>query len=68
MAVVSEANALALAKEIGCGVQLAHDLLALSGGDADIVRDASANSIGVESMKVFIIDKRIRKVEKNANH
>lgn len=50
-----------LAAEIHCGPSLAADLLTLAGGDSSIVRDASMCCDKVESMKVFIIDRRFRK-------
>ncbi len=50
-----------LANEIRCGPGLAHDLLTLAGGDADIVRDASMMCDKAESMKAYIIDRRFRK-------
>lgn len=53
-----------LATAIQCGVPLARDLLRLAGGDAQLVCDASAACHGVESMKAYIIDRRIAKIEK----
>lgn len=50
-----------LAEDIHCGVPLARDLLTLAGGDAHIVRDASAFCHGVDTMKAYIIDKRFKK-------
>lgn len=52
-----------LAEDIGCGFALARDLLRLAGGDAQIVRDASIRCSRVESMKAYIIDRRIAKIE-----
>ena len=60
---VSEENVRQLAIDIQCGVGLAHDLLVLSGNDAQLVRDASNACHGVESMKAYIIDRRFKKVE-----
>lgn len=50
-----------LAAEIHCGPGLAHDLLTLAGGDADIVREASMMCSKADSMKAYIIDKRFNK-------
>lgn len=50
-----------LATDIHCGPSLARDLLTLAGGDASIVRDASAMCDKAESMKSFIIDRRFKK-------
>ena len=52
-----------LAEDIKCGGKLAADLLRLAGGDASIVRDASRKCHGVESMKAYIIDRRIAHIE-----
>lgn len=52
-----------LAEDIGCGFALARDLLRLAGDDAQIVRDASQCCSKVESMKAYIIDRRIAKIE-----
>ena len=52
-----------LAEDIGCGFALARDLLRLAGGDMQIVRDASQHCSKVESMKAYIIDKRIAHIE-----
>lgn len=58
-----ERIALDLAIDIQCSVALARDLLRLAGGNAQIVRDASAACQGVESMKAYIIDQRVAKIE-----
>ena len=52
-----------LAEDIGCGGPLARDLLLLAGGDAGLVREASKECNGAESMKAFILDRRISYVE-----
>lgn len=52
-----------LARDIRCGPSLARDLLALAGGDDHLVREASDRCRGVESMKAYIIDHRISKLE-----
>ena len=52
-----------LADDIRCGPKLARDLLLLAGGDAELVRKASDVCHGVESLKAYIIDARIRKME-----
>lgn len=54
-----------LANEIRCGPSLARDLLLLAGGDANIVRKASETCHGIESLKAYIIDARISKIEKS---
>lgn len=59
----NERIALDLAADIQCGVALARDLLRLAGGNAQIVRDASAECQGVESMKAYIIDRRVARIE-----
>jgi hypothetical protein len=53
----------ALAEDLHCGVPLARDLLKLAGDDANLVREASEMCAGVESVKVYIIDKRFNKIE-----
>ncbi len=50
-----------LAADIHCGPSLAHDLLTLAGGDAQLVRDASDACYKAESMKAYIIDRRFKK-------
>lgn len=52
-----------LARDIRCGPSLARDLLALAGDDARLVREASDCCRGVESMKAYIIDHRISRLE-----
>lgn len=52
-----------LAADIRCGTALARDLLTLAGGDVQLVRDASERCQGVESVKAYIIDRRIGRVE-----
>lgn len=52
-----------LARDIRCGPSLARDLLALAGDDARLVREASDRCRGVESMKAYIIDHRISRLE-----
>ena len=59
-----EDRAVGLAADIQCGVALARDLLMLAGGDAQLVRQASASCRGVESMKAYIIDHRFDKLER----
>lgn len=60
---VSEARIRMLAEDIGCGILLARDLLVLAGDDVELVRKASVECRGAESMKAYIIDHRFRKVE-----
>lgn len=62
---VDDERVIDLAADIRCGVPLARDLLTLAGGDADIVRDASDLCHGVDSMKAYIIDRRIARVEES---
>ena len=52
-----------LADAIGCGDGLARDLLVLAGGDTSIVLEASVHCIGINSVKAYIIDRRIARVE-----
>lgn len=52
-----------VASDINCSCPLAYDLLKLAGWDADLVREASRHSHGVESVKADIIDRRFRKLE-----
>lgn len=52
-----------LAADIHCGPGLARDLLILAGGDSHLVRKASSECSGAESMKAFIIDHRFGKLE-----
>lgn len=52
-----------LAADIQCGTALARDLLTLAGGDMQLVRDASSHCQGIESVKAYIIDRRIKRVE-----
>lgn len=52
-----------LAADIQCGVPLALDLLKLAGGDAQLVRKASAACHNVEGLKAYIIDARFNKLE-----
>ena len=55
-----------LAIDCRCGVKLARDLLRLAGDDFDLVREASqACPNGVESVKAYIIDRRISRIERN---
>jgi hypothetical protein len=60
---ISEARIRMLAEDIGCGILLARDLLVLAGNDIDLVRKASVECRGAESMKAYIIDRRFRRVE-----
>ena len=53
-----------LSIEIGCGIQLAQDLLILAGQDDELVKEASSACHGVESMKAYIINKRFNMLEK----
>lgn len=53
-----------VATRIKCGPSLARDLLLLAGDDATLVYKASEKCHGVESVKAYIIDQRIRKLEK----
>jgi hypothetical protein len=52
-----------LAADLGCGSPLVTDLLRLAGGDVSLVREASRNCSRIESVKAYIIDKRIARVE-----
>ena len=52
-----------LACDIHCGVTFAKDLLTWAGGDANLVREASAECHSAESMKAYIIDKRVARIE-----
>lgn len=52
-----------LAEDIHCGLPLTLDLYRLAGGDANLVREASDRCHGVESLKAYIIDKRISRIE-----
>lgn len=56
-------NLFELADEIGCSSVSTRDLLALAGGNAELVREASTKRTTVESMKAYIVDHRISKVE-----
>ena len=57
-------QAVKLGKEIGCGPKLARDLLALAGGDYDLVVASSKSSPdGVETLKTSIIDARMASIE-----
>lgn len=58
-----ENDVVLLAADIHCGTNLARDLLILAGGDAELVRRASDSCRGVESMKAYIIDHRISRLE-----
>lgn len=60
---LEDRRVLDLARDIRCGPSLARDLLTLAGGDASLVREASAECRGVESMKAYIIDRRFQKSE-----
>lgn len=60
---LDENKVLDLARDIRCGPSLARDLLALAGDDARLVREASDCCRGVESMKAYIIDHRISRLE-----
>lgn len=53
-----------LAADIQCGTSFAADLLALAGNDMQLVRDASAQCHGAESVKAYIIDHRFKKLER----
>jgi hypothetical protein len=55
-----------LAIDCRCGVKLARDLLRLAGDDFDLVREAShACPNGFESVKAYIIDIRISRIERH---
>lgn len=47
----------------GCGYNLARDLLVLAGWDPMLVYDACDAVSGIESVKAFIIDARLSKLE-----
>lgn len=53
-----------VAMRIKCGPSLARDLLLLAGDDANLVYKASEKCHGIESVKAYIIDQRLRKLEK----
>lgn len=55
-----------VADKIGCGDLLARDLLALAGGDEDLVLRSSGEVMGIESVKALIIDGRFRKIEQES--
>lgn len=61
---ISDARIRMLANDIGCGIRLAEDLLMLSGGDEALVREASCRNGGIGSVKAYIIDKRMSKIER----
>ncbi len=50
-----------LAEDLHCGVPRARDLLALAGDDANLVREASDECHGVNSVKAYIVDHRFKK-------
>lgn len=56
-----------LADELGMSPGLASDMLTLAGGDTDLVRKASNESMRLESMKCKIIDMRMSKIEKGTH-
>ena len=51
--------------DIHCGYFLTRDLLVLAGGDELLVYDACNARRGIESVKAYIIDKRISKIDKS---
>lgn len=53
-----------VATRVKCGPSLARDLLLLAGDDASLVYKASEKCHGIESVKAYIIDQRMRKLEK----
>ena len=53
----------ALATELHCGIPLARDLMTWAGRNADLVREASSKCNSAESMKAYIIDKRVARIE-----
>lgn len=57
-----------LSSDLHMSAELAKDMLMLAGGKEDIVRQASAESNRLESMKCNIINRRISQIERNANH
>lgn len=48
----------------GCGMRLAKELLTLSGGNTELVIEASDVSAGLDQCKTYIINKRFEKLEK----
>ena len=52
-----------VANECGCGLRVAHELLILAGGDADLVINESQHNRGLDQCKIGIIDKRFKKIE-----
>ncbi|MCR4870364.1 MAG: hypothetical protein K5859_03580 [Atopobiaceae bacterium] len=61
---IGEARIRMLANDIGCGIRLAEDLLMLAGDDEALVREASCRNGGIGSVKAYILDKRILKIER----
>ena len=57
-------DVMSLARDIGCGDKLTLDLMRYAGGDADLVREASMMCSGVDSLKSYIIDHRISRIER----
>ena len=56
-------NLFELADEIGCSSASTRDLLALSGSNAELVREASMKRTTIEGMKAYVVDHRISKIE-----
>lgn len=53
-----------LQSKIGCGLSLTRDLLLLAGGDQKLVVEASEQALGgVETLKAYILNKRISNLE-----
>lgn len=53
-----------LSSEIGCGLSLTRDLLALAGDDEKLVLEASFACLqGIGAVKAYIVNKRFEKLE-----
>lgn len=52
-----------LAEDLHISGALARDLLMLAGGNVSLVHEASDKCFGIQSVKAYIIDHRIAKLE-----
>ena len=52
-----------LAEDLHISGALARDLLTLAGGNVSLVHDASEECTGIQSVKAYIIDKRVARLE-----
>jgi len=57
-----------LSEDIGCGVCLARDLLLLADGDVHLVHKASKSGDNVESVKTYILNERLTRLERRVNN